>query len=198
MRSIVLFAVLNVCVFSGCARKRLVTSDLSAYIADESNGLRKRQDWHGFTMLMEYVPAPLANRILGGTSTTSPHNMVYADMSQYLCFSLTLSHKSGPVIDTSQNAKYREAALKYLENEIGNDLHLWEGVLSHDVTNFIYLGTNGSEDGSSVLMFFKNVLKSDQKDVKVVFEDHFFGTGANIFPFSTRDITLINNHASED
>lgn len=199
MRSIAIFTALTVCIFSGCARKRLVTgSDLAAYIADESNGLRKRQDWHGFTMFIEYVPTLLAKNILSGASTTSPRNLDDVDMSQYLCFSLTLSRKGMSVIEASKDPERREAALKYLENDIGSDLHLWESTLSHDVVNFIYLTNNGSRDGSTILMFFKNVLKSDQKDVKVVFEDHFFGTGANIFPFSTRDITLINNHVSED
>jgi len=192
VRIAALLAVLGGVCSCGNGKKAGI-EDLAAYVADESHGLHKQQEWRGITLSVDYTPKAMVVRdLLGERYDQYRSDSLEATLSDYLYFRFTLSRDGAAV--TNQFAGDAESyadVQEYLGSAIGGDLHLLANGKSYEVYDFLYVPGNILSKGSTVVVVFKDAELADS-DFQFVYEDRFFGTGTSVFDFKGDSIALLN------
>jgi hypothetical protein len=167
---------------------------LLSYAVNSENGLVQSTDRDGTTMSLMYQPRDIAVAgNLRGRSTINSEDVDSARKSieEYDYFVLHLSKDDQEILNQYVNTPSFSDAVNYLSFGIRKDFRLVHGQDTVGLFDLMHTRTYGASHHTSLLLAFKSNLEHASEDCVVLFDDTFFGTGLQKFPFQISAIQHI-------
>lgn len=188
-----LFLILIGVAFSNCADSYISKDDLKAYPLSVKNGLIKSIDKSGIQIDVYYRPKDLiiAQELTLPVNETKI-NTIETQYDSLDYFMLRLS-KNGKEMESSfaGNPERLSEVVSYLSSSIADRVYM---VLEQDTISTldaIYDRTFGATTTTQIMLIFKSNLKDQNGEVKLFYDDNFFGTGLCEFHFDIKRIKRI-------
>ncbi len=171
-----------------CSSPILEKQDFLTYLQDKQNGLVQTIEHGNYSIQLIYKPREIIwHSELQVDSLDSLKNHI----KKFDYFTLKISrHKEDPTNVLAGSDDYLSAQ-KYLNGEIGSDIILIAASDTLRPIEYNFTPTYGTAADASVLVVFNSNLRYQDEDVRILFQDNFFGTGLSSFTFQIDDLKNI-------
>jgi hypothetical protein len=193
MKKNILIIIITGFVLSQCTDRYISRDELKAYPLNVKNGVIKSIDKSGIQIDAYYRSKDLiiAQELTPPVADTDL-NKIESQYDSLDYFILRLS-KNGKEIENGfvSNSERFSNVVSYLSSSLAERVYL---VLDRDTIpalDAMYARTFGATTATQVMLIFKSNLVHQDGNVKLVYDDNFFGTGLNEFQFDVKNIKRI-------
>ncbi len=170
----------------GCSNPQFTTlNELELYPFNEENGILKSIDKDEIHLEVNYKPRDLVKQQLKQTSS----EQYISDSLDY--FILRVSKNNAQVENAYATDKSRLLNLINYFSSISDRIYLVTKTDTIPALDAVYAPTFGSTKSTQLMLVFDSYLSSQTGEVKLVFDDTFFGIGQSEFQFTIEDIKRI-------
>lgn len=179
---------------ASCGTSHVQTKEeLQSFVQDPKNGLIQEYKQGDFTIKVQYRPKDLIiyqQTVSGKESEIDSLRIALKDY-EYFIFSISGAGKEIESYYMERNVSRYGALNQYLTMGLADDIQSRSDNTAVELHDAQYVPHYGSSRATSVLLVFKDLLDKNQDDIRVVFNDSFFGLGTTEFVFEGNKIRKI-------